>query len=138
VHSDDVADAISACIESGSTGAFNLAADDVLGATELAELFDARPIGVAPGIVRGILASGWAARIVPAPPDLFDAVMRLPVLSTTRARQELGWSPQHSARAAVAEFLDGLRAGAGDATLPLHADSGPTERLRDLASGVGQ
>ena len=138
VHSDDVADAISRCIESESTGAFNLAAADILGATELAELFDARPFAVSPGIVRGILASSWAARIVPAPPDLFDALMRLPVLSTTRARHELGWSPQHSARGAVAEFLEGLRTGAGDATPPLHADDGPTERLHDLAGGVGQ
>jgi nucleoside-diphosphate-sugar epimerase len=138
VHSDDVADAIAACVTSDAAGAFNLAADGVLGATELAELFDARPVEVSPGMVRGVLASSWTARMVPAPPDLFDALMRLPLMSTTRARRELGWSPQHTASAAVAQFLQGLRAGAGDATPPLHADSGPTERLNDLVGGVGQ
>jgi len=138
VHTNDVASAIAGCVASDASGAFNLAADDVLGPNQLADIFDARPIAVPSGVVRALLASAWKMRLAPAPPDLFDALMRLPVMSTGRARSELGWSPQHTARGALEDFLDGLRAGAGAATPPLHPDTGPLNRAGELAGGVGQ
>jgi nucleoside-diphosphate-sugar epimerase len=138
VHSDDVAAAVAACVDSEVQGAFNLAGDDVLGASELAELFAARPATVPAGLVRTALATAWHARLAPAPPALFDALMRLPVMSTERARSELGWSPANSAGAAVADFLEGLREGAGDVSPPLRPDDGVAERAEQLAHGVGQ
>jgi hypothetical protein len=134
----DVADAISACIESDSAGAFNLAADDILGATELAELFDARPIAVSPGIVRGILASTWAARIVPAPPDLFDALMRLPVMSTCPGPTRARVVASHSASGAGRRVPRGTSHGRRRCNAAVARGCGPTERLHDLAGGVGQ
>ena len=138
VHSHDVAAAASTCVESEAEGAFNLAADDVLGAKELAGLFDAHSVSAPPGAVRAALAAAWHARLAPAPPSLFDALMRLPVMSTARARDELGWSPQSSAQSALQEFLVGLREGAGDVTPPLEPDRGVIDRIRQMADGVGE
>ncbi|WP_374213207.1 hypothetical protein [Streptomyces sp. G1] len=53
-----------------------------------------------------------------ASPDLFDAVLRLPLLDCARARSELGWAPRRTALEAVGEFLDGLRQEAGMETAP--------------------
>ncbi len=55
----------------------------------------------------------------------------------SRARAELGCSPQHSATDTFRELLDGLRHGSDDETPPLaRGTSGPL-RIRELLTGVG-
>jgi UDP-glucose 4-epimerase len=88
--------------------------------------------------LRAALAAAWRLHLVPASPYLFDAVVRLPIMDTARARAELGWAPRHSALDAMREFLEGLRAGAGMETPPLAADAGGPGRVREIASGVGE
>jgi UDP-glucose 4-epimerase len=61
----------------------------------------------------------------------------VPLLDSTRAREELGWRPRFSSTDAVLELLEGLREGAGYPTPPLDpATSGPF-RSREFRSGVG-
>jgi nucleoside-diphosphate-sugar epimerase len=111
-------------------GAFNLAADPVIDAPELARLLGARTVRLPLPVVRSALATTWQLRLHPAAPHLFDAVLRLPVMSTARARDELGWQPRHTA-------TDTFRDGAGFDTPPLApATSGPM-RAREGATGVG-
>jgi UDP-glucose 4-epimerase len=44
----------------------------------------------------------------------------VPVMSTERARRELGWSPAISATAALADVVDGMASGEGaDGSAPL-------------------
>ena len=123
VHARDVADAFARAALSDVSGAFNICADDVLGPTELAMLVEARRVLVPPAVVRGLINAAWTARVIPADPKLFDAVIALPVMSNARARSELGWRPSRSAEDALKEFLVGLRAGAGERTAPLRPDS---------------
>ncbi|MGY0070866.1 hypothetical protein ACWZEH_29645 [Streptomyces sp. QTS137] len=52
-----------------------------------------RPLRLPRTAARSAVAAGWGLRLLPAPPHLFDAVLR--------------------------EFLDGLRHGAGTGTAPL-------------------
>jgi hypothetical protein len=73
---------------------------------------------------------------VPASPDLFDAVLRLPLMIAGRATAELGWTPRYRSTEAVAEFLAGLRDGAGMPTPPL-APRVEGGRLHELRTGVG-
>ena len=122
VHATDVADAVARCVLRDVEGAFNVCADDVLAPRDIAGLLDARHVPVAPSVARTVLAAAWSVRAVPADPWLFDAVMRIPVMSNQRARRELGWQPTRTGRDAVAEFLVGLREGAGHPTPPLHPD----------------
>ncbi len=138
VHADDVAAAFVSALSRDVEGAYNLAAQDVLTGQDLADLLDARHLPVPPKLVRGVLAGGWHAHVVPAPPRLFDALMSLPMLDTTKARRDLGWHPVVSARDAVASFLDGLRNGSGGETPPLAAAAGGVGRWREFVSGVGQ
>jgi UDP-glucose 4-epimerase len=138
LHATDAAQAYRLAAVRAVRGAFNIAADPVLDPARLAELLGARTVRVPRPALRAALAAAWRLHLVPASPYLFDAVVRLPIMDTTRARTELGWSPRHSALDAVREFLDGLRAGAGMDTPPLAADAGGPGRVREIAPGVGE
>ncbi|GGI93912.1 NAD-dependent epimerase/dehydratase family protein [Streptomyces brasiliensis] len=121
LHTDDAAAACREAVIRPVRGAFNLAAGPVLDAAELARVLDARPVKLPLPPVRAALSAAWRLHLVPASPDLFDAVLRLPLLSCSRARTELDWQPRHTAVEAVQEFLDGLRNHAGMQTAPLAA-----------------
>ncbi|MGH3388566.1 MAG: hypothetical protein ACRDOO_06785 [Actinomadura sp.] len=97
VHSADLADAYRLAITTDARGAFNVAADPVLDPAVLATLLDARTVRTPAWAVGGLLAAAWWMHLVPASPQLFDAVLRLPIMDTTRTRTELGWSPRFRA-----------------------------------------
>lgn len=114
VTTADVAEAYRLAALGDAHGAFNVAADPVIGTPELAELLDARPVRVPARLVRAAVAAGWWLNLLPASPGLFDALLRLPIMDCSRARDELGWTPRGSAIDALEEFVIGLREGAGD------------------------
>ena len=136
LHAEDAAEACRLAVLRPVRGPFNLAADPWVDATLLARLLRTRVVRMPSSPVRGALAAAWRCRLVPASPELFDTVLRLPMMDTTRAREELGWSPRYSAEEALAEFLEGLRHGAGMPTAPL-ASRARGGRLREAATGVG-
>ncbi|SFQ31180.1 Nucleoside-diphosphate-sugar epimerase [Amycolatopsis arida] len=137
LHTSDAADGFRRAVLGDVRGAVNLAAEPVVDVEVLAELLDARAVPVSLPPVRAALAAAWKVHAVPAAPGLFDAVPRLPVMDCARARDELGWAPRHSARDALAEFLAGLREGAGLPTPPLapRVEGGRLHEL--LRTGVG-
>jgi UDP-glucose 4-epimerase len=59
-------------------------------------------------------------------------------MDTTRAREELGWSPTVDAKDALGEVLDAMGRGQGGPTPPLAAETGGPARVREVATGVGQ
>ncbi|MFZ0088523.1 MAG: NAD-dependent epimerase/dehydratase family protein [Solirubrobacteraceae bacterium] len=137
VHSDDVAQAYRAAVLSDSAGAFNIAAEPVIGAGELAELLDARPVTVPARVVRAAAAATYALRLQPAEPGWVDMALGVPLMSSERARRELGWAPRHSATEALLELVAGMRDGADDDTPPLaRSTSGPL-RVREFLTGLG-
>ncbi|MDI2029245.1 NAD-dependent epimerase/dehydratase family protein [Saccharopolyspora sp. TS4A08] len=137
VHSDDVGEAYRLAVRSRLSGAFNVAAEPLIDASELAELLGVRTVSAPPALVRGALAAAWRLHLVPASPHLFEAFMRLPVMDTGRARTELGWTPARSSTGAVEDFLRGLRSSTGATTPPLRSST-PSDRVHELRTGVGQ
>ncbi|MEU9414950.1 NAD-dependent epimerase/dehydratase family protein [Streptomyces sp. NPDC048272] len=121
LHTDDAAAAYLAAVSRPVSGAFNLAAEPPVDAKVLAGIFDARSFPMPAAPVRAALAAAWKLRLVPASPDLFDAVLRLPLMDCSRAREELGWEPTRTSVEALQEFLAGLRDGEGMDTAPLAA-----------------
>jgi UDP-glucose 4-epimerase len=138
LHTEDAAEAYRLAALRPVRGAFNIAADPVVDAGLLADCLNARVVPVPTAPVRAALAAAWRLHLVPASPDLFDAVLRLPIMDTARARTELGWTPRHTSREAIEEFLRGLREGAGMPTPPLAARANGGGRLRERATGVGE
>lgn len=120
VHAVDVARAIARAVTREVCGAFNLAADDVLRKEEPGRLPDVRPVEVPVPLARGAMEAGWRTRAVPVPGSLLTALMQVPLLSSARARDELGWSPRHTAMDSVAAMLSGAAHSAGSQMPPLH------------------
>ncbi|MFC7309585.1 NAD-dependent epimerase/dehydratase family protein [Streptomyces monticola] len=119
LHTDDAARAYRTALTADVHGAFNLAAEPPLDAKVLGELFHSRVVPLPRRAARSALAAAWGLHLVPASPQLFDAVLRLPMMDCTRAREELDWSPERTAVEAVEELLHGLRHGAGMETPPM-------------------
>jgi UDP-glucose 4-epimerase len=137
VHSLDVGEAFRLALHAPVRGAFNLAADPVLDGDELGRLLGARPIGVHPGLLRAVSDLTWRARLQPTPAGWVDMALGVPIMSTERARTELGWSPRHSSRDALVELLAGIRDDAGAATPRLDPRAGGRFRRGELRSGIG-
>src|SRR5579884_1785234 len=137
VHSRDVGQAYRAALISDARGAFNVAADPPIGTPELAELLAARPVRVPAKVIRGAAALSYALRLQPTEPGWVDMALAVPLMDSSRARAELGWTPSHRSTDALRELLDGMREGSDDQTPPLaRATSGPL-RLREFLTRVG-
>jgi UDP-glucose 4-epimerase len=76
VHSGDVAAAVVAAVERPVRGAVNLAGPGLLRRHEVARLFGARTVEVPSAVIRTALATGFLSRLAPAPPELYDALIR--------------------------------------------------------------
>jgi UDP-glucose 4-epimerase len=137
VHSLDVGEAFRLALHADVRGAFNLAADPVLDGDELGRTLGALPVRVHPGLLRAAADVTWRLRLQPTSPGWVDLALGVPIMSSARAREELGWTPRRDAREALLELLDGMRerAGAGTPTLDRHA-GGPL-RSGEVMSGVG-
>lgn len=118
VHAADVATAALAAIDRGYRGPLNLAADPVMDAGAMAAAVGARPLPLPPRAVRAAVAGGWWARLLPVPPSWLDLAMAVPVMSSDRARDVLGWTPRWTATETFGDLLSGLADGSGVPSSP--------------------
>jgi nucleoside-diphosphate-sugar epimerase len=138
IHSYDVGEAFRLAIVNGEVrGAFNLAAEPVLDPEELGRILGARAVPVSAHAARTAARLSWQLRLQPVSEGWLDMAMSVPIMDTSRARQELGWSPGRSADEALLDLLEGLRTGAGLDTPPLSPRTSGPFRIRELLTGVG-
>ncbi|WBO62198.1 NAD-dependent epimerase/dehydratase family protein [Streptomyces camelliae] len=124
LHTDDAAEAFRQATVRTVRGAFNLAAEPVVDAAMLGEMFGARTFLVPGWPVRAAVSAAWRTHLLRTPPSLFDAMLHFPIMDTSRARQELDWAPRYSVQEAMREWLAGLREDAGMPTPPLASPAG--------------
>jgi UDP-glucose 4-epimerase len=137
VHSRDVGEAYRQAVVRDVRGAFNLAAEPVLDPERLSEALGARPVDVPPRVARALVDWSWKLRLQPSPPGWLDMALKVPLLDSTRAREELGWEPRVDAVEALLELLEGMRRRRGIETPPLDRETGGPARLGELRTGVG-
>jgi nucleoside-diphosphate-sugar epimerase len=138
VHSLDVGEAYRlALLNPDARGAYNLAADPPIGPAELAELLRARRLRLPGALLRGGAALTYALHLQPSEPGWVDMALSVPMMDSTRARDQLGWLPRRSSLEALTELLEGLRAGADAPTPPLASETTRPARVKELLTGLG-
>jgi len=128
VHADDLAEATVLALESSAPGAFNVAAAPAVTAEDIAFVLGARLVHVPAAVVRAAVSASWHARLQPLDAGWIDLAYAVPLMDTSRAQSELGWSATTSAGRVLAETVQGMQDGAADASAVL--------RPRTVAGGV--
>lgn len=137
LHTADVAEAYRLALKRPVRGPFNLAAEPVITPDELARIFQARKVPVPAAALVGAARLAYRVRVAPAPPELVELFLSLPVLDAGRAERELGWRPQRSGVEALEALLEGWRTGADLPTPPLSLDTAGPARIEEIRTGVG-
>ena len=106
IHEDDVGQALLKCAAAeGPAGAYNIAAEGVLTVSDVVRELGLTPLPVPAALARG--AAQAAALIPPLPfvppaAEWVEAATHPAIMDTTKAKNELGWTPRYTA-------LDALR-----------------------------
>jgi nucleoside-diphosphate-sugar epimerase len=114
VHEEDVGRALLRCVvAAGPPGAYNIAADGIITAADVARELGLVPLPLPAGPAQ------LGARVIAALPLLppvaqwVEAASHPAIMDTTRAKHELGWAPRFTALEAVRDTLRrGLQPGA--------------------------
>jgi nucleoside-diphosphate-sugar epimerase len=106
IHQDDVGQALLQCVvAAGPPGAYNIAADDVLSALDIAREAGVVPLRVPAGPTYAVARMLARLPLLPSVAEWVEAASHPAVMDTTRARTELGWTPRHTAREALRATL---------------------------------
>jgi UDP-glucose 4-epimerase len=119
VHTRDVAEAYRLAVVGSARGPFNIAAEPVLDAPTLARALGARVLPVPRAVARTAMSASWRLRLQPTPPGWLDMGLGVPIMNTTRAREELGWEPSQSSVQAILDVLSGITDAEGEPMPPL-------------------
>lgn len=130
VHADDLAEAIVLVLEAGAPGAFNVATAPPVTARDIAGVLGARLVHVPAAAVRAAVSVSWHARLQPLDAGWIDLAYAVPLMDTSKARSELGWSATKDARLVLTETVQGMRDGG--------ADSSDVLRPRTVAGAMGR
>ncbi len=108
VHEEDVGRALLQCVvAAGPPGAYNIAADGVLGAHEVARELGLTPLPLPAGASRTAARALARLPLLPAFAEWVEVAGHPAVMDTTRARNELGWHPRFTALEALRDTLRG-------------------------------
>ena len=133
VHTRDVADALVRALHRRATGAFNLAGEPPVSRDDIAAALGARPIHVPAAALSALLRATWRGHVQPLDPGWLDLGFAVPLMDTTRARTELGWTPTVDARDALREAIEGMQDRAGTAS-PVLRPRSMLVQLKKMAS----
>ena len=108
VHADDVADAFWRAVDRSAAGAFNVATEPVVDPMLVANVLGSRWVPVRLRVVRALMWASWKLRLQKSDPGWIDISATVPIMSTARARDELGWTPRIPATVALDEIVRGV------------------------------
>ncbi len=133
VHADDVAAAVEKVLQTGATGAFNLAAESAVGRGAVAAALGARAVHIPARVLAAIVDWSWRARLQPVDRGWLDLAFAVPLLDCGRAVRELGWAPTRSATDLLREIVAAAAERRHGDSEPLRKRSMPDLLRRDLA-----
>jgi nucleoside-diphosphate-sugar epimerase len=106
VHEEDVGQALLRCVvAAGPPGAYNIAADGVLTAADLARELGLYPVTLPAGPAQAAARALAALPFLPPAAQWVEAASHPAIMDTARAKSELGWTPRYTALEAVRDTL---------------------------------
>ena len=110
VHTEDVALALAAAVRGeGEPGVYNLAGAGTISVTDLARAFGWRSLPVPRAGVAATAAVTGKLPLMPPQASWLNALRVPVVMDTARAREQLGWEPQHDTQAVLADTARSAR-----------------------------
>lgn len=131
VHASDLADAYVGAVTRPVRGAFNVAGGPVLDAHAMAAALRAREVPVPRMLLRSAVAAAWRLRLLPMDPGWIDLGTKGPLIDSSRAQRELGWTPRVDVREALLEVvaaMGDLRGGDTPVLEPRDSTLSPSAR----------
>ena len=108
IHDDDLASALVLAVIQPRPGTYNVAGYGVVPFSEVARSTGAKLLKLSPNLAYIATHLSWKLGIQKEAPARGLDFVRYPiVLSTGRARREMGFRPQYSSREALSEFISG-------------------------------
>src|SRR3954452_11147511 len=107
IHEADVGQAFLACIVGqGPPGAYNIAGDGILTGADVARAVGLAPVKVPGGIVRTAAKAASAVPFLPPAAEWVEAATRPAIMDISKARRELGFSPDYTAIEALRDTIN--------------------------------
>jgi nucleoside-diphosphate-sugar epimerase len=98
IHEDDVGQALLQCVvAAGPPGAYNIAGDGIVTGRDVWRALGLAPVPVPGSLVRTAARAAVVLPFLPPVAQWVDALTYPPVMDTSKARRELGFTPRHSA-----------------------------------------
>src|SRR5690242_825861 len=106
VHEDDLGQALLRCVlGAGPPGAYNVAADGILSTADVAREFGLIPLPLPAGPARLAARAAAALPFLPPAAQWVEAASHPAIMDTTKAKQDLGWTPRFTALEALRATL---------------------------------
>jgi nucleoside-diphosphate-sugar epimerase len=106
VHEEDLGQALLQCmVAAGPPGAYNVAADGIITASDIVRELGMLPLPLPVRFAQFAAASLTAVPFLPPMAQWVEAASHPAIMDTTRAKQELGWTPRFTAIQALRETL---------------------------------
>lgn len=109
IHEDDVGQALFKCaVADGPPGAYNIAGQGVVTASDVVRELGFTPVPLPPGVIE---RAARAAALIPLPAffppagEWVEAASHPAIMDTTKAERELGWRPKYTALEALRDTL---------------------------------
>lgn len=107
VHEEDLGQALLQCVvAAGPPGAYNIAADGIITAADIARELGMLPLPLPAGPAQLVALALAALPFLPPTAQWVEAATHPAIMDTARAKQELGWAPRFTA---VETLRDTLR-----------------------------
>jgi nucleoside-diphosphate-sugar epimerase len=106
VHEEDVGHAFLQCVvAAGPPGAYNIAADGIVTAVDVARELGVLPLPLPAGPAQAAARALAALPFLPPVAGWVEAASHPAIMDTTRAKQKLGWAPRFTALEALQDTL---------------------------------
>jgi nucleoside-diphosphate-sugar epimerase len=106
VHEEDVGRALLQCVvAAGPPGAYNIAADGIVSAADIARELGLLPLPLPAGPAQAAARALAALPFLPPVAEWVEAASHPAIMDTTRAKQELGWVPRFDALETLRDTL---------------------------------